>query len=173
MGGRRKLIDWDLWKRRFIEGDDSITLVSLSELPGAPAYQTLKNKAYPKKDSLEPSWNDLRARYRKELLRAGVISSTADIKPNVQRAIDKTESIIDAARMLEEHNALAYSLLAKASEGLMNLDGKKLKPNEIATFTKLGIDIQRTIEGMATQKTEVDFRGMSDAELDKIIDGDA
>ena len=166
-----KRIDWQYWEKLYVSGGDEVTLISLSGMEDAPAYSTLRNKAFPPKKSSEPSWKDLRKRYRDELKKQGVGGD--EVKISVEEAISRTDKIIDTARMLTEHNAIAQGLIALASQGINALDGAKLKPSEIVQLSKLGIDIQRTIEGMATSRTEVDFKGMSDKELDAFIDGNA
>ena len=74
--------------------------------------------------------------------------------------------------MLTQHNTLAKSLLAKAAQAMLTMDANTLKPSDVIQFVKLGVDMQRIIEGMATSKTDVDLKNATDAELDAIINGD-
>lgn len=160
-----------------MSGDDSVTFQSLSEMDNAPAFSTIRNKACPPRGSSKTSWAELRKQYRKELARESVGGNK--VKLSVEQAIERTSQIINAAEMLAQHNQIAKGLLRMASLGINEYltDAQKnqnrigLKPFEIEKLVKTGIEIQRTIEGMATSKTEVDLRCASDAELDAIIDG--
>lgn len=166
-----KRVDWKHWKDLYVTGDDSVTFQYLSEMEDAPAFSSIRNKACPPEDSGEPKWADLRKRYRQEQLREGVGGDKVRI--GVAEAIQKAEQIIDRAEMLVQHNALAKKMLSLAAKAMVEMDHSKLKPTDVEKFVKLGVDMQRTIEGMATSRTEVDFKNMSDAELDRIIDGNA
>ena len=164
-----KRVDWEHWKKLYVTGDDSVTFLSLSKMEGAPAFSTINNKACPPKKSGEPSWAELRKRYRQQQLQEGV--GKEGVRVGVAEAIQKAEQIIDRAEMLAQHNILARKMLSIAGQAMKAMDPASLKPSDVEKFLKLGIDVQRTTEGMATSKTEVDFKGMSDAELDAIIDG--
>ena len=164
-----KRVDWEHWKKIYVTGDDSVTFKSLSEMAGAPAFSTINNKACPPKNSSEPSWSDLRKRYRQQQLQEGV--GREGVRVGVAEAIHKAEQIIDRAEMLAQHNALAKKMLSIAAKAMVEMDYSKLKPSEITQFMKLGIDVQRTTEGMSTGKTEIDLKNATDAELDAIIDG--
>lgn len=170
-----KRVNWDHWKEVFVTGDDSVTFAFIAEMDGAPAYSSIKNKACPPKNSSEASWSDLRKQYRKELAKESV--GGEKVKLSVEQAVERTQKIIDTAEMLIQHNAIAKGLLSLASQGIRARveaeAGKDLKPMELIQMAKVGIEIQRIIEGMATSKTEIDFKGMSDTELDEIINGNA
>ncbi len=171
-----KRVDWEHWRGLYVAGDDSVTFQSLSELDGAPAFSTIRNKACPPKDSNEPSWADLRKQYRKELAKESVGGDRVSL--SVEDAIARTDKIIDTAEMLTQHNAIAKALIGIGAAGIKEFQlnnfakAKQMKPRELLEFAKFGIEMQRIIEGMATSKTEIDFKGMSDAELNAIIDGD-
>ena len=168
-----KPINWPHWRKEFVQGGDEITLTALSKRPHSPALQTFKNK------SAEENWDEQRKRYRRELESRGAYDSAKDeIKPEIAAAIDRTEKIIDTAEMLTQHNAIAKALIGIGAAGIKEFQlnnfakAKQMKPRELLEFAKFGIEMQRIIEGMATSKTEIDFKGMSDAELNAIIDGD-
>lgn len=162
----RKPIDWDKWRGQFVRGNDDVTIAALAECEGAPALQTLRNK------SSKEGWFEQRKRYRCEVQERGAVHFSGT-KEEVADAIDRTIKIVDAAEMLTRHNRLAKALIGVAAKGLKHLDPKKLKPNEIANLAKLGIDVQRITEGLATERAEVNFKAMSDDELDRFIDGNA
>ena len=61
--------------------------------------------------------------------------------------------------MLSQHNAIAKALLSKGVEAIRLLDPKELRPSDIVTFLKLGIDTQRLTEGLATERQELDLSG--------------
>ncbi len=172
MGGRA--VDWDYWRKEYVQGGFDVTLRSLSERSNSPALQTLKNR------SAEEDWDDQRKRYRRELGNLGAYDfGKQEIKPEVAHVIDQTNKIIDAAEMLTQHNKLAKALIAVGAASIAELKkndyekAKKMKPNEAMNFILKGIDIQRTTEGLATSKTEIDFVNMSDTDLDAFINGDA
>lgn len=172
MGG--KAINWQHWRKEYVQGGDEITLTTLAKRPHSPAIQTLRNK------SAQENWEEQRKRYRRELESRGAYDSAKEeIKPEIAAVIDRTNKIIDTAEMLTQHNGIAKALIGIGAAGLKELQSnnfekaKLMKPNDLLNFVLKGIDVQRTIEGMATSKTEVDLRGVSDAELDAIIDGNA
>lgn len=159
-----KRINWQHWREKFVEGDDSITLEVLSKRKNSPALDSLKKKC------AAEGWHEQRKRYQRELENRGV-NINGEVKPEVRTAIDRTNKIIDTAEMLTQHNAIATGLLRLAAQGIRAADGKNLKPSEFIQMAKVGIEIQRIIEGMATSKTEIDLKSATDAELDAIIDG--
>ena len=166
MGG--KAINWQHWRKEFVQGGDEITLTALAKRAHSPAIQTLRNK------SAAEGWEEQRKRYRRELENRGAYDAAkGEIKPEIAAVIDHTNKIIDRAEMLTQHNAIAKGLLNLAAQGIRAADGAKLKPSEFLQMAKVAIDMQRTIEGMATTKTEVDLKNATDAELDAIINGDA
>ncbi len=154
-------IDWDKWRLKYVSGPDSYTLEALSKEPGAPALNTLK------KVSSRESWTEQRKRFRHQT------DTMAHHDAVVDAAADKVSKIIDTAEMLTRHNSIATGLLAKGAAALSQLDPSTLKPTEIAQFLKMGIDVQRIIEGMATERSEmkVDLSQLTDAELEKIANG--
>ena len=164
MGG--KPINWQHWRKEFVQGGDAITLTALAKRAHYPAIQSLRNK------SASEGWEEQRKRYRRELENRGV-NLNGEIKPEVADAIDRTNKIIDTAEMLTQHNALAKKMLSLAAEAMLNMEAKNIKPSDVTQFMKVGVDMQRTIEGMATSKTEVDLKAATDAELDAIINGNA
>lgn len=167
--GRR--INWELWRTEFVRGDDTITLEVLSGRPDSPAIDSLKKKC------AGEGWHEQRKRYREELAKESVGGN--EVKLSVEQAVERTQKIIDTAEMLTQHNAIAKALIGVGAAGIKELQkndfakAKQLKPREILDFARLGMEMQRLIEGMATSKSEIDLKGMSDAELDAIIDGNA
>lgn len=151
-------IDWDYWRIKFVQGPDDLDLKRLSEYSDAPAYSSLRNR------SSKEDWPDQRKRYRANL------STVASTVPDVKATAQQVTKIIDAAEMLTQHNMLAKAFISKAAEGLQHLRPATMKPSEIAAFAKLGVDIQRITEGLATQRTELDLKSMTDAELQALVD---
>ena len=152
--------NWDEWRRRFVSSGDEVTLKWLSEQPGAPSYSSLRKRSAPKWED----WEEQRKNYREQL------RTVASVSPDVKQTAEMVTKIIDTAEMLTQHNTLAKALISKAAEGLQHLRPATMKPSEIAAFAKLGVDIQRITEGLATQRTELDLKSMTDAELQALVD---
>lgn len=156
MGSR---VDWDYWRQKYVTGD--MLLKDLAEGHNAPAFKTLRNK------SSEEDWPGQRRRFQ------DMKRTQALLVPDVQQTVETAKKIIDSAEMLTQHNQIAKALLSKGIEGIKTLDPSKMRPVDIAHFLKLGIDVQRLTEGLATQRQQIDFSTMSDAELEKLAKGES
>jgi hypothetical protein len=153
-------IDWDSWRRKFIQGPDTLTIKALSEYTGAPAYQTLRNR------SSKEDWVSQRKRYRDNL------STISDTVPDAQQVASRVEKIIDSAEMLTRHSKAAKLIGSIALKAFQTYDPATLKPSEATQMMKLAVEVERITEGLATERQEMklDLKGMSDAELQKLIE---
>ena len=142
-------------------GDDNVTLKGLSEVPGAPAYQTLKNRA-----SAE-DWPDQRKRYRYE------VRTAASTQPGIKETIEQVSKIVDTAEMFSRHIKAARLAGSKALQALQMTDPATLKPREALDWLKFAVEAERLTEGLATQRQQIDFNTMSDAELEKLAKGES
>ena len=152
-------IDWDYWRNKFVTGADSVTLKKLSEVPGAPAYQTLKNRAN------KESWGELRKRYEYQK------STMAAAQPGVAETVATAQKIIDSVEMLTRHSHAARFIGGLGIKALKAKDPEKISGRDAIALIKLGVEIERLTEGLATQRQELDVTGLSDAELEKLASG--
>jgi hypothetical protein len=161
-------VDWDYWRQKFVTGDQS--LKELSEGHNAPAFKTLRNR------SSAEDWPEQRKKFR------DMKRTQAATLPDVQQTADEVKKIIDTAEMLTRHAQMskAFQSLGAAWLETLKLPNSnkldpakvaKLKAGEVATFLKWSVDTERMVEGLATQRQEIDLSGMSDAELEKIANG--
>jgi hypothetical protein len=170
MADKARKTDQDYWRRVFIAG--RMNLHELSKEQDAPAYGTLRKWAMATDD--EPSWSDQRKQFRKN--QEQKVASVPEIQDTVQRI----EQIIDSAEMLARH-AQASKLMGSIAMFELNAirreqieTGKRvLSENMVERFLARAIEYERLTEGLATERQEmkVDLKGMSDAELQKIVDG--
>ena len=159
-------IDWDKWRIRYVSGPDSLTLDALSKEPGAPALDTLKKR------SSRDSWLAQRERFRHQK------STIAHHDATVEAAAAEVKQIIDSAEMLTRHaqasklaGSVAMFELNRLRQMQVNGAPTNMKLAEIVNLLKMAIEVERLTEGMATQRQEIDFSALSDAELEKIANG--
>jgi hypothetical protein len=136
-------VDWDYWRNKFVTGDDLVTYRVLSEYSGAPAYQSIKNRA--KKED----WTDQRKRFRQQR------STDASTQPDVQQTAEHVAKIIDTAEMLTRHIKAARVVGQKALEAMRNVDPKTLRPSDALAWLKFAIEVERLTEGLATERQDV------------------
>jgi hypothetical protein len=158
--------DWERWRRKYVEGDDLVTLKFLSEQAGAPSYGSIRVRAS------RESWEEQRKRFRNSAV------TLASAVPSVQATAVQAQKIIDAAEMLTRHAQLTKLVGAIAAHELQQLRRKQLageptglKPDDALKFARAAIADERLTEGLATQRQELDLSGMSDAELESIAKG--
>lgn len=135
--------DWGYYAHKFIA--DGLELEALSELPNAPKYGSLKNRAS------KESWTAQRQAHNDR-----VVIKTREVTMT-------TESDVSA-----RHVKIAQALQSKALQALQKLDVDKLKPTEIREFLATATDIERKALGMDnkfTLKGVGDVTKLSDAEL--------
>jgi hypothetical protein len=154
-------IDWEYWRHRFITGSNAVTLKVLSHEPNAPQYSTIKNRAS------KEDWTDQRKRFRKETTTRAVT-----IEPSAQKVAEAAEAIIDMAEMLTRHANACKLVGSRAIARMKNIDPNELSPDEALRLLKWAIETERLTEGLATARQEVDLTSLSDAELEKIVNGD-
>jgi hypothetical protein len=142
-------IDWDTWRKKFIQGPDELDLKKLSEYNGAPAYQTLRNR------SSAEDWPDQRKRYRDNL---GTLTS---IVPDAQAVATNVTKIIDSAEMLTRHAQLSKLAGAIAASELKALYAKiqqkqptGLRPDDLLKLAKFAVETERLTEGLVTERQE-------------------
>jgi hypothetical protein len=152
-------IDWDYWRKTYIQGDDRMDLKVLSKYADAPAYQTLRNR------SSKENWPEQRKRYQEN------VSTLASTIPEVKATAQQVQKIIDSAEMLTRHSKLARSLGSIAARAFASYNPEELRPSDALNMAKLAIEVERITEGMATQRQEIDLKGLSDAELERLANG--
>ena len=155
--------NWDIWRRRFVTGDDTVTLVWLSEQPGAPSYSSIRKRSAPKWED----WEAQRRNYRKNL---GTIAS---LSPDAKEAAEQVTKLVDTAEMFSRHIKAARLAGSKALQALQMTDPATLKPREALDWLKFAVEAERLTEGLATQRQQIDFSTMSDAELEKLAKGES
>lgn len=152
-------IDWDHWRKKFIQGPDTLTIKGLSEYNGAPAYQTLRNR------SSKEDWVAQRRRFRDN------VGTLADTVPDAQQVASKVEKVIDAAEMMTRHMQAFRLAGSKAIAKLNTVKPESLTVKEALDLLKWAVDGERLTEGLATQRQEIDLSGMSEADLEKLAKG--
>lgn len=162
--------DWEKWRRLYVVGEDDVTLPSIALIPGAPSLPSLKRVC------AAELWADQRKRYREQ-------RDTLAIRDEATvSAVRQVEKIVDAAEMLTRHAQISKSFQALAATWLQTLKipntnkfdmekVAKLKPGDIFPYLKWAVDTERMVEGLATQRQEVDVSGLSNAELENIAKG--
>jgi len=152
-------LDWDLWRKKFIQGPDSLDLKRLSEYNGAPAYQSLRNR------SSKEDWPGQRKRFRDN------VGTLADTVPDAQQVTSKVEKLIDSAEMMTRHMKAFRLAGSKAISKLNSVDPQTLTVKEALDLMKWAVDGERLTEGLATQRQAVDLSGMSESDLEKLARG--
>jgi hypothetical protein len=159
-------VDWDNWRTKFIQGPDELDLKTLSEYKDAPAYQSLRNR------SSQEDWPQQRKRYRDNS------STLASTVPEVKDVASTVTKIIDSAEMLTRHSQLARLMGSISAHELKEIRRKQLehKPTglratEILQYAKAAVETERITEGLATERQQVDFKALSDSELEKLANG--
>ena len=146
-----------------------MTLEVLSMMPKAPALGTLKRKCS------ADSWLDQKKAFRNQTIAKVTENDTT------RAAVAKVDQIFDAVDMITRHSRAGRNLQAIAMNALALFAKEpariaELSPTAIATFLKLGIDLERMAAGMATQHIEVDaglkLEEMSDRQLELIATGE-
>lgn len=154
--------DWDYWRHKFVGGDDSVTLKSLSEIQGAPAYISLR-----KRSSAE-SWDEQRKRFRNSRDTQAIQQVAAN-----EQVAARVEQLIDFAEMSARHMKAFRLAGSKAIAKLASVDPQTLTVREALDLMKWAVDGERLTEGLATQRQEIDLSTMTDAELEKLANGGA
>lgn len=159
--------NWDGWRKKYVEGDDVVTLKFLSEQAGAPTYGSIRTRAS------RESWEEQRKRFRnnRDTLAANV--------PSVQAVAAQTQRIIDSAEMLTRHAQLTKLMGAIAAHELQQLRRKQLageptglKPDDALKLARAAIADERLTEGLATQRQAIDLTSLTDEQLEKLANGD-
>jgi len=154
--------NWKPWRDRFISGGDDVTLKWLSEQPNAPSYSSLRKRSAPKWED----WEEQRKNFRRTR------EQVAALHPDVQSTVTEVQKLIDTAEMLSRHVKAARLAGSKAIAALQATDPATLKPREALEWLKFAVDTERLIEGLATTRQEIDLAGLSDAELERLANGD-
>ena len=156
-------IDWDYWRSMYVTGEDHVTLESLSKALNAPALDSLKKR------STAERWVEQRQQYRKSIGTLTHYGLHQDC--TVVTADQRTRELLDAAEMVVRHVAHARALQELGMHKIRITDADKLTVKEAIELIKLGVEIERLSEGLATQRQSVDVSVMSDAELEFIAYG--
>lgn len=151
--------DWDYWRQRYVTGDDAVTLKFLSEVPGSPAYQTIKNRAN------KEHWTDQRKRYRYQK------STDASTQPGVKEVAEYVAKVIDTAELVTQHARAARDIRELGLEAIKLINPEHLKPKEALDFVRWAIEAERLLEGLATDRRELDLTRLTEAELERLANG--
>jgi flagellar hook-basal body complex protein FliE len=152
-------IDWDYWRHKYVTGDDTVTYRSLADVQGAPAYQTLRNRAS------QEDWPAQRKRFKDNL------STVVATVPEAQHVAQQVSKLVDTAEMLTRHIKAARLAGQKAIQSMQSTDPTTLKPQEALAWLKFAVEAERLAEGLATERQEIDLSTLSDEELDRLING--
>lgn len=150
--------DWDYYRHLYVTGSDEVTLQALSELPAAPALDTLKR--YCKRQS----WVEQRRQFRHQMHQAKIDD---DLRQHVDRLVDIAETIA-------RHLKLSKQIQDIAAQALDGIDPSTLTPRDIVAWVKAGSELERLAIGLATSRSEVsiDLSTLSDHELELIASGE-
>ncbi len=154
-------VNWEIWRKQFVQGPDDLDYKRLSKYTGAPAYSSLRNRAS------KEDWPSQRKRYRANL---GTLAGTV---PEAQHVAQQVEKIIDAAEMLTRHAKACRMVGQKAIQAMQMVDPATLKPSDALAWLKFAVEAERLTEGLVTQRQEIDLSAMTDAELEKLAYGGA
>lgn len=157
-----KAYDWDGLRRDYVIGDDLVTYRSMSEVPGNPAHQSIKNRA-----RLE-DWPGQRKHYRYKqstLEEEEITKSTA-----TQKAMAKVDRIVDTAEMITRHTQTSKWLVDIGKRALE--DAEAISPHVAVQLIKLGLEGERICMGLDSDRTSQSFNpdDLSDEDLQKIAD---
>jgi len=155
----RKRLDWDYWRQTYLSAAEGFTLKSLSELPGAPAYDSIR------KIAKAEDWDGQRKQFKFQSQMA-VLSH-----PKFLEQAEHLNRLIDLCEMLVRHINQAQKLQKKAMACLDSVDPSEIKVSDAIAMLKLGIEIERLTEGLITQRTAVDVSNLSDSALETIVKG--
>jgi hypothetical protein len=155
---------WEQWRRRYVTGDDDVTLDLLAQEPGSPSLSGLK------KVSARESWPEQRRQYRNQ-----VDLRTAQ-KASVRKAADYVERLVDIAEVQTRHIQLAKSMQARVARTLqeMQKEDVRLSARDAVTWLKVATELERLAVGLVTTRSEVtaiDVATLTDDELQAIIKG--
>jgi hypothetical protein len=152
-------VNWEIWRKQYVQGPDDLDYKRLSEYKGAPAYSSLRNRAS------KEDWPSQRRHYRANL---GTLAGTV---PEAQQVAQRVDQIIDAAEMLTRHTKL-FRLAGKIGlTKLRNVNPDALSVKEALDLLKWAVDGERLTEGLATQRQELDVKSLPDAELERLANG--
>ena len=136
-------VDWDYWRHRYVSGDNSVSLGSLSKLPNAPTFASLK------RESALRGWTEQRRKLREETHTRMTSAIALDL------AEGRSEHLVDVVAMIERHNLLAGKMLELSKKWLDNCNPLKLKASDVVQMVKLGAELERLSAGMATEHLQV------------------
>ncbi|WP_019585249.1 hypothetical protein [Deinococcus apachensis] len=139
-GGRPTKHDWSAIRREFIRGDDTVTLKTLSDKPGAPTYDAIKAR------SAREDWAELRAEFR-------------------HRVDTKTRALnletVEEVRLRQAE--IGKALQTAAVRGLTHLKPEELGAFAVARLATAGAQLERQARGMEEFTVRVeDLRSPAD-----------
>jgi len=155
----RKRLDWDYWRQTYLSAPEGFTLKSLSELPGAPSYDSIRKMAKAE------DWDGQRKQFKYHTQMAALSH------PKFLEQADHLSRLLDLCEMLARHITQAQKLQKKAMACLDSVDPAEIKISDAIAMLKLGIEIERLAEGLITQRTAVDVTNLPDSELETIVKG--
>jgi hypothetical protein len=135
--------DWDYWRKAYVTGDDSVTLESITNTPGAPKIDALK------KYSRLESWVKQREEYRIRNTPAVYTDTRA------QAAAEQINKLVDISEMVVRHNKFARAMQNLVAKWASIYDPTNMKPMEAVALLKLGTDLERLCAGLATESVDL------------------
>lgn len=147
MGGSAPKYDWEEIRRKYVTGDDSVTLEALSKPQNAPSFDTLRRR------SGREAWTKQRENFR--LQKATIVATD----PAAVQAAEQVSKLVDIAEMTTRLSKFGRDLNATAQEWLKNCEPTKLRPSDVVAIAKLGVEIERLCAGLATEHQEVTSGG--------------
>lgn len=157
--------DWPYWRNKFVTGDDDLSLQRLSELPEAPALQSIKNR------SSKESWYEQRKAFRRAVaVEADKAIAAGDV---TGKTLAKVDALIDAAETITRHVKLARKMQSLVVQRLRDMKPNELSPRDLIAFINASTAIERLALGMATEHTkiDIDLSKLDDRELEAIARG--
>lgn len=132
-----KTYDWQKWRQIYITGNDDVTFKSISEMDGAPKFNTIRQRA------AEENWTGQRAQYQLQ----------------VQKQTFEHTAIAEA-EVRARQIGIARELQDKALERLRSLDVSELSARDTLQYLRDATDIERKAMGMS-EEHNVNVRGAS------------
>lgn len=161
----KRSIDWVYFRHKYVSGDESVTLSSLSELPNAPTLGTLKNR------SRRDSWAEQRKQYHNQVVSRAAETVTA------HDAIAQSQKLVDAAELITRHVKLSRVMQQIVAKRLVDIkeNPNQLTPRDLVAWLNAATAIERLAYGLATESKEyshsIDVTSLSDAQLESLIQG--
>lgn len=161
-----KIVDWNRWRKLYVQSPQQITLRALSEYEDAPSYIALRHR------SAKESWNEQRDQYKNNsVLLAG-------LTPEVQAVKREVERIIDASETLKRHSNAAKFIGQKALAAIQKTAVDDIGIKDAVSMLRLAVEVEQAIYRIVadgdldSENVEItDYAQLSDDELRQIAAG--